>query len=78
MARRRHPVRDEYYELLDDGLVRVSNEAETHVGVFAADGTWQSGDLKYADPHMLQWVGGLQASGTLSSAAEDANENVAS
>jgi hypothetical protein len=63
---------------LDDGLVRVSNEAETRVGLFAADGRWQSGDLKYADPHMLQWVGGLQASGTLSSAAEEAGESVGS
>jgi hypothetical protein len=74
MDRRRHPVKDEYYELIENGVVRVSNEDSTLVGVFTADGRWQSGNLKYADPHMVQWIGGLQATGTLSSAAGEGGE----
>jgi hypothetical protein len=74
MERRPHPVRDEHYELIEDGLVRVSNKDSTLVGVFTADGRWQSGNLKYADPHMVQWIGGLQATNTLSSAAAESGE----
>jgi hypothetical protein len=71
VKRRRHPVRDEFFELLEDGTVRVTNEDMSTVGIFTADGRWQSGTMKYADPHMLQWIGGLQSSGTISASAQE-------
>ena len=77
MARRRHPVRDEFYELLEDGSVRVSNEDMSLVGTFDPSGHWQEGNLKYADPHMVQWIGGLQASGTLSASAHEIHHDPA-
>ena len=75
MERRRHPVKDEFYELLDDGTVQVSNEDCSLVGTFSPDGKWHGGNLKYADPHMVQWIGGQQASGTLSASAHEVSED---
>jgi len=46
------------YTLRDDGLVDVDNNGLR--GVFYFDGRHHSGDLKFADPHMLLWLAGPQ------------------
>jgi hypothetical protein len=46
------------YTVLPDGLVKVENNGL--VGVFDCDGKHHSGDLTYADPHMLVWLTGPQ------------------
>jgi hypothetical protein len=46
------------YTLQEDGLVQVENNGLT--GLFSWDGRHQSGDLTYADVHMLVWLAGPQ------------------
>lgn len=58
MARLRHPLNGAMYTVLEDGLVEVENNGLT--GRFTWDGRQQSGDLTYADPHMLVWLAGPQ------------------
>ncbi len=58
MAALRHPLSGALYELREDGLVNVTNNGLT--GVFHYDGRWHSGDLTFADPHMLLWLAGPQ------------------
>jgi NAD(P)-dependent dehydrogenase (short-subunit alcohol dehydrogenase family) len=54
----RHPLSGALYESRDDGLVRVEHEGRA--GLFHPDGRWHAGELRDADPHLLQWVGGPQ------------------
>jgi hypothetical protein len=56
MAQLRHAITGAIYTLEPNGLVKV--DLNGAVGYFSADGRWQSGDIKQADPHMLLWVGG--------------------
>ena len=56
MRRKQHPLSGAIYEDMGEGLVRV--EKAGAVGVFRADGRWVEGELTYADPHLLIWVGG--------------------
>lgn len=56
MRKKQHPLSGAIYEDLGDGLVRVDKHGS--VGIFRANGTWVEGDLTFADPHMLVWVGG--------------------
>jgi len=59
MRRQRHALSGAMYEARDDGRVYVeSNEGAK--GVFAADGTWISGELREADAHLCGWLGGRQ------------------
>lgn len=60
------------YERTDDGLVLVTNKDGT-TGLFQADGRHVSGELRYADPHMIDWLGMPQATslGRLASAQTD-------
>ena len=51
-----HPLSGATYTELGDGRVRV--EKAKKYGIFQWDGHHLEGDLKYADPHLLQWVGG--------------------
>lgn len=53
----RHPMTGAHYERQDDGLVRVEEEDGRH-GLFFPDGRWHSGELRFADPHVLDFVGG--------------------
>ncbi len=53
-----HPFSGTVYTEVGDGLVRVEDKAKGKSGVFRFDGTWIEGDLTYADPHMLSYVGG--------------------
>ncbi len=57
MRKKRHPLSGAIYEDLGDGRVRVNKHGVE--GTFdAATARWLEGALTYADPHMLQWVGG--------------------
>ena len=56
----RNPHNGDYYEALPDGLIRVQECGTGHTGIFSADGAWQSGDLKYADWHMIQFAATLE------------------
>ena len=58
MARLRHPINGAMYTVLEDGLVEVENNGLT--GIFDADGRHVSGELTYADVHMLVWLAGPQ------------------
>jgi phenylpropionate dioxygenase-like ring-hydroxylating dioxygenase large terminal subunit len=53
-----HPISGAVYEAIGDGLVRVEDKAKGKSGVFRWDGTWVEGELTYADPHMLIYIGG--------------------
>jgi hypothetical protein len=52
-----HPLTRAVYERQDDGLVRVE-DVDGVVGVFDPEGRWQSGALRFADPHLCDFVGG--------------------
>ena len=58
MRVKQHPLSGATYEDLGDGLVRVTKGDQQ--GTFRANGTWVEGDLTFADPHMLVWVGGKE------------------
>lgn len=51
-----HPLSGAIYRVRDDGLVDVENNGLS--GVFHYDGRYHSGDMTYADPHMLLWLAG--------------------
>ena len=53
-----HPISGVLYTGIGDGMVRVEDKAKGKYGVFKWDGTWIEGDLTYADPHLLIFVGG--------------------
>jgi phenylpropionate dioxygenase-like ring-hydroxylating dioxygenase large terminal subunit len=53
-----HPISGAVYRAIGGGLVRVEDKAKGRYGVFRWDGTWIEGDLTYADPHLLIYVGG--------------------
>ena len=55
----KHALTGGIYELLEDGLIKVTEDEIS--GIFSADGAYQSGDLKHADIHMLGWLGGTQS-----------------
>jgi hypothetical protein len=54
----RHWRTGDLYEVTDDGTVRVERPDGT-IGVFHPDGRWSSGELKWADIHMIEFVVGM-------------------
>jgi len=56
MAQLKHPISGAVYSLQPSGLVRVDNNGST--GYFTADGRYHCGDIRQADPHMVQWLAG--------------------
>ena len=52
----RHPLSGATYELEDEGTIVVEKDGES--GRFGLDGRWISGEIRSADPHLCQWVGG--------------------
>jgi phenylpropionate dioxygenase-like ring-hydroxylating dioxygenase large terminal subunit len=53
-----HPITGALYSAVGDGLVRVEDKAKGKYGLFKWNGTWIEGELTYADPHLLIYVGG--------------------
>ncbi len=58
MRREPHPISGAVYEEIGDGVVRVEDRARGKYGLFKWDGAWIEGDLTYADPHLLRFIGG--------------------
>jgi hypothetical protein len=54
----KHPVKNQTFELLDDGNVRVEDLDEGTYGIFTRQGRHVDGDLGFADLQMLDWIGG--------------------
>ena len=55
-----HPITGTVYEPDGNGLVKVTDK-EGRVGFFTPTGRHVSGELRHADPHMIDWVGMPQA-----------------
>ncbi len=55
-----HPKTKQVFTLLPDGLIEVSDPSGVR-GVFHRDGSWVSGELRFAEPVMLEFVGGAYA-----------------
>ncbi len=67
----RHPMTGAIYERLESGGCRVT-ETDGRSGVFTENGRWLSGEVREADLHFLNWVGGPQvesSGGTISGLA---------
>jgi hypothetical protein len=54
-----HPLTGAVYERDEDGLVRVT-ESDGRVGWFTPQGDHVRGEVRSADPHIIDWVGGRQ------------------
>ncbi len=54
----KHPLTHAIYSLMDDGLIEVN--ANGKIGYFHSDGSYERGELKHADLHLLGWLGGKQ------------------
>ena len=52
----RHPLSGATYDLEDDSTIVVEKDGKS--GRFGLDGRWISGEVRSADPHLCQWVGG--------------------
>lgn len=52
-----HWLANQTYVRQDDDTIAVHCHKSGRDGRFNADGDWLDGELKYADPHMLEWVG---------------------
>ncbi len=57
----RHPLSGALYDLEANGVIRVTAH-DGRMGLFRPDGTYISGDLYFADPHLCGWIGGRDAS----------------
>ena len=66
MAGWRHPLREQTYELLDDGNVKVVDLVSGGFGVFRSDDCpGVEGELRFAAWHYVRWVGGRKVAGGL-------------
>ena len=54
----KHPLSGAIYDLQSDGTVRVEKDGKA--GIFRADGTYVSGEIFFADPHLCVWIGGRE------------------
>jgi hypothetical protein len=55
----RHPLSGGTYDLMADGTIRVVSR-DGLAGIFDTTGSWLSGDVKQADPHLCLWIGGKE------------------
>jgi len=60
MRQEPHPISGFIYSEVGEGLglVRVEDRENGREGLFKWDGTYIEGDLTYADPHLLTYIGG--------------------
>ncbi|TNC29231.1 transposase [Amycolatopsis alkalitolerans] len=54
----RHPLYNQVFEQQPDGLVRVEDLDAGTIGYFDRRGHHIRGDLTWADPQLIDWVGG--------------------
>ena len=54
----RHPLSGAIYDLQADGTIKV--EKDGLVGLFRPDGSYLTGDIFNADPHLCGWIGGRE------------------
>ncbi|WP_067674446.1 hypothetical protein [Nocardia miyunensis] len=54
----RHPLYNQLFEQQPDGLVRVEDLDQRKVGYFDRHGRHVRGELTWADPQLIDWVGG--------------------
>ena len=54
----RHPLSGAIYDRQADGTIKV--EKDRRVGIFEPDGTYISGEIFNADPHLCGWIGGRE------------------
>lgn len=52
-----HPQNKQVFTVLKDGMVEV-RDPSGQSGVFTRDGVWVSGELRFADAVMCDFVGG--------------------
>lgn len=64
--RLRHAYSGYIYETMADGMVKVDDPKTGRSGIFTPDAKWLSGDLTYADHHMIGHIGGKTAEGATS------------
>lgn len=53
----RHPLSGATYDLAPDATT-VTVERDGKSGRFDTEGRWIDGDIRTADPHLCQWIGG--------------------
>ncbi len=56
MRQIRHALSGAIYEQDGEGNVLVTKDGRT--GTFDKDGRWLGGDIRHADPHLCNWIGG--------------------
>ena len=54
----KHPIKNQTFELLDDGTIKVVDRDAGTEGIFSRLGRHLDGTLGFADPQMLDWIGG--------------------
>lgn len=64
----KHPLSGAIYDLQSDGTIRVEQAGKA--GIFRADGTYVSGEIFFADPHLCVWIGGRELPSRHRQAAE--------
>jgi hypothetical protein len=69
----KHPLSGAIYDLQNDGTIRVEKDGEA--GIFRADGTYVSGEIFFADPHLCVWIGGRELPSRHRQAAEAGKRN---
>lgn len=52
----KHALSGATYDLRADGNIEVSKDGRS--GVFTSTGTFISGEVRHADPHMCLWIAG--------------------
>jgi hypothetical protein len=70
----RHPLSGGTYDLMADGTIRVVTR-DGLTGVFDTTGTWLSGEVKQADPHLCLWIGGKELPNRFQQAAAALKED---
>jgi hypothetical protein len=69
----KHPLSGAVYDLQSDGTIRVDKDGKS--GIFRADGSYVSGEIFFADPHLCVWIGGRELPSRHRQAAEVAKQN---
>jgi hypothetical protein len=62
MISRKHPMKNQTFTAAGDGLVLVEDHDSGVSGSFGPDGSWVSGDLRFADVNMVRFVAHISTS----------------